>query len=579
MLTWIMRVLFLLLSFLTAVLSSPLGPSNVTFSSVNFRNVLQWCPGNGTPDDTKYNVQYAIYGESVKTSKGQRANWRPVLHCTEITRHWCDLSYETSDLEHGYHARVKKINSTWVATQTRFDPKIDTEFGPPMVSVEIKDNNALVTMEGPMRYLPHNHTPAVPMTTLYPHMTYNLSVYNTYSGQTRHFPVSTNVYTYHMLDYGTEYCFSVNTKIEPMPTKHHASTWHCITIPQDPLIDQLKRIVVGIVVPAVLLCLLGSVGYVLYNYLSGKGQRSPYVLNPPSFHLSPVPFPRENSNIIVISLLNKDNTLFDMSNPPYRAPLSSPALTYATQRPEIPPPPEEPVDYGFVSANPGEEVSVGQSGMDSEQQGYKKKEWQIEAESSARSYACQNSFLQMPRSSTNPMLLSQTGTENQKFPGLSLHQNPDTGLLQLQLNTNKDMRADVDEQGHSVGESVVVASDYASQHIPPVPPSDLSDQLPDGYGVLGVVANQEVEDEGSLRINWDPSSRRIIFPELDLWTNGVEQSERENLLRQGNELQLENVLVRQTSEEEALIEEERSGRAEWEEEDIMTKWNLIVSDD
>lgn len=70
---------------------------------------------------------WCSYGESVKTSKGQRANWRPVLHCTEITRHWCDLSYETSDLEHGYHARVKKINSTWVATQTRFDPKIDSK--------------------------------------------------------------------------------------------------------------------------------------------------------------------------------------------------------------------------------------------------------------------------------------------------------------------------------------------------------------------------------------------------------------------------------------------------------------------
>lgn len=51
-------------------------------------------------------------------------------------------------------------------------------FGPPLVSVELEDNTAIVTLKGPMRFQPNNHSPAVSMATLYPQMVYNLSINN-----------------------------------------------------------------------------------------------------------------------------------------------------------------------------------------------------------------------------------------------------------------------------------------------------------------------------------------------------------------------------------------------------------------
>lgn len=51
-------------------------------------------------------------------------------------------------------------------------------FGPPLISVDVEDNSAIVTLKGPMRYQSHNLTPVVSMTTVYPQLSYNLSVHN-----------------------------------------------------------------------------------------------------------------------------------------------------------------------------------------------------------------------------------------------------------------------------------------------------------------------------------------------------------------------------------------------------------------
>lgn len=230
-------VLFLnLLALHCTVSSSPPSPINVIFTSVNLRNMLQWLPGNDTPNDTHYTVQYAIYGDSVEGSKGRRVQWRPVRRCTEIVRSWCDLSNETWDLEHGYYARVRAVSrrasSKWALTGRRFDPKTDTSFGPPLVSVELEENNAIITLKGPMRYLPNNHTKAVSMATVYPQMIYNLSIYNTGQGQTHHFPVVSSSYKYRLMDYNTKYCFSAKTRFVSMPAICQPSGWQCIMTPE-----------------------------------------------------------------------------------------------------------------------------------------------------------------------------------------------------------------------------------------------------------------------------------------------------------------------------------------------------------
>uniref|UniRef100_A0A4W6EQ74 Fibronectin type-III domain-containing protein n=1 Tax=Lates calcarifer TaxID=8187 RepID=A0A4W6EQ74_LATCA len=162
--------------------SSPPIPVSVVFSSVNLRNVLQWYPGDGTPWDTLFTVQYAIYGDSVEGSKGKRVHWRAVHQCTNIVQKWCDLTNETWDHENGYYGRVRACE--------RFDPTTDTIFGPPLVYVEIDGDDAVITLEGPMRYQPNNNTPLVSMATLYPQMTYTLSIHNGHHNQT----VSRNIY-------------------------------------------------------------------------------------------------------------------------------------------------------------------------------------------------------------------------------------------------------------------------------------------------------------------------------------------------------------------------------------------------
>lgn len=62
-------------------------------------------------------------------------------------------------------------------------------FGPPVVSIEIENNSAIITMKGPTRYQPNHEKPEVHMATLYPQMMYNLSIHNTRRSKM----VSTNV--------------------------------------------------------------------------------------------------------------------------------------------------------------------------------------------------------------------------------------------------------------------------------------------------------------------------------------------------------------------------------------------------
>ncbi|XP_068433418.1 interleukin-20 receptor subunit alpha [Clinocottus analis] len=504
-----------------SVSSSPPIPTNVTFSSVNLRNELRWLPGSGTPDGTLFKVEYAIYGDSVKGSRGLKVNWRPVPRCAKIVRSWCDLSNETWDEKEGYHARVRAVSqravSAWANTRKRFDPWTDTSFGPPLVSVEIKDNNAILTLKGPMRYQPGSRTPAISMATLYPYMTYDLFIVN--RGTTLHVPVLSNSYTYRLMEYDTEYCFSAKTRCLSKPARCWSSAPHCITTPQDPMIGQLQTVVVGIVVSSVCICILAAVGYFLYRYLTGQGQKSPYILDPPAFHPPVLIFPPENPNLIVIAIVKEKQA-------------KSGSDGYASQRPETPPEPEEPrddssLDYGFVGVAPGT-ATGGEGGShpkgEEEQKRaagnrYKKKEWRVED--------------------------GNTRRETEEIPLLSA---------------------------------------YACQRTAytPTSRSDRSGFLPDDYGVLRMAAahaidEDDYEEEGNICIDWSPETGKLVLPLMGgLMQRGreeVEEEEEEKL-----ELRLEHVIVRQGSEEKA--EEKRAmeggGAAGGEPEDFLTRWNLVI---
>lgn len=648
-------VLFLnLLALHCTVSSSPPSPINVIFTSVNLRNMLQWLPGNDTPNDTHYTVQYAIYGDSVEGSKGRRVQWRPVRRCTEIVRSWCDLSNETWDLEHGYYARVRAVSrrasSKWALTGRRFDPKTDTSFGPPLVSVELEENNAIITLKGPMRYLPNNHTKAVSMATVYPQMIYNLSIYNTGQGQTHHFPVVSSSYKYRLMDYNTKYCFSAKTRFVSMPAICQPSGWQCIMTPEDPLIGQLRWVIVGIVVPAVCICVLVVVGYLLYRYLSGKGQKSPYILDPPAFHPPPLTFPPEKPNLILITIIKELPPESSISVPacakrPRHCALPPPG--YASQRPETPPAPEEPwdnlsIDYGFVGVGPKMEISrengnnlKGEHKKCTAGENSEKKDWEVEDSLFPGHTQTETSTLLQAHAWSQPVLpplLSFQGApplevngeeeEEREFTGLFLNTTPQTGLfcIPLNLQTNEEgveeemdaevrVRTDGEIDGgveeRNGSEALPLLSAYACQNITNMASSyaGQSASFPDDYGAVKLATAQEIEqddneeEEGPICVDWDPQTGKLVLPEMAFEyskrdgldrlmqaekgrENGMEGDEEEVNSMKGK-LRLENVFVRQGSEEKAEAEraKEIGGGTGLEADDLFTRWNLVISMD
>ncbi|XP_027896493.1 interleukin-20 receptor subunit alpha [Xiphophorus couchianus] len=632
------KLIFVALSLLRcAVSSSPPKPINVSFSSVNLRNVLHWFPGNGTPEGTLFTVQYAIYGNPREVRKGKREHWRAVDQCTKIIRTWCDLSAETRDEEERYYARVRALgrnsSSKWTETNKRFDPKSETILGPPLVSVEIENNSAVVTINGPVRYSPNNHTPALTMKTIYHRMSYNLSIFSTHRNQVLHFPVENSLFKYHMMDYNTEYCFSAKSRFLSIPLQSMSSVWHCITTPQDPIIMQLQRVVVGIVVPSLCICIIVLVSYLLYNYLSGKEQTSPPILNQLSFHPCPVVFLPDHATLQLTSIIPNKPPPGMQPFIPY--PSLRPPNPYAPQRSDVQQEPEEPMnnlsdDYAAVITKKvsGEntrqresEEGVAVNNLKDEHQKnadcHEKKDVKIKDDSSSSGYKPQaetfgqsptqtevSALLQrLPCSPGPPVLPSQTQAptqsnqrsfsdkqtidNNTESSALWFTKNLQTGTFNVHLNLpllkEEGKREEIKggEQKQNQCENVPLLSEYASQVIPTMPTvhSQRSDCLSDEYGAL--IQAKEAEAGHFKRVmcsNWNPEDMQEMLPMPGMTFNvnerlgGMQPSDSgkedniggtfEGMYMTRNHLKLENVLLRQTSDEEAgsqIEEEEANG--------------------
>ncbi|KAI4801576.1 hypothetical protein KUCAC02_019463 [Chaenocephalus aceratus] len=578
--------------------SSPPSPINVTFSSVDLRNVLEWLPGSGTLDDTQFTVQYAIYGDSVEGTR--QAHWRAVPRCTRIVRRRCDLSNETGDLEQGYYARVRAVSrrATWVRTTKRFDPKSDTTFGPPYDFI-------------------------------YPDMTYELFIEDPYHGQIHHSQVDSSLHTFRKMEYDTKYCFSARASLSSMPAQCLLSARYCITTPTDPVIGQLQRVVVGIIVPLLCMGMLVVVGYLLYNYLSGKGQKSPYILNLPTFHQPPLTFPPENPKPIIITIITIIKDQQPESGTPHSACPKNPTPGYASQRPQTPPAPEEPwddlpVDYGCLAAAPKIEIRGGNwNDLNFPVRGsYEKKECDVEDDHPLTNVQTEMSTLIQAHAWSLPVLtplVSGQGAsmgevkgkeEEREFPGLLISPIPQIGFFHIPLNLlakkeggmgeeiNGNMRVGTDGEMDE-SEVLPLLSAYASQNTMQISHSDQSDDLPDDYGILmmntahNIEKEEEEEEEGNLCIDWDPQTRKLVLPEIAMGFNkegvwdGMLQGEkaRENMIGgegeeetvnwKNGELRLENVFVRQGSEEKAEAQRVLEGGGD----DFLTGWGLVISMD
>ncbi|XP_054618561.1 interleukin-20 receptor subunit alpha [Dunckerocampus dactyliophorus] len=555
--------------------SPPPSPVNISFSSVNLRNILQWLPGNTTPDGTRFTVQYAFYGDSVEGSKGRRVNWRPVQKCKEIAETWCDLTRETWDVQQSYHGRVRsavgsKAFSKWALTQGRFNPKYDTTFGQPLLSVEVKDNNnAIVHLKGPIRYQPDDHAPPISMATLYPYMTYNLSVHNGRRGQVHHFPVTSSPYTYHLMDYDTEYCFSAKARFLSLPFQCRQSELHCLTTTKDPVKGQLQRVVVGIVVPSMCICILMVVGYFLYHFLTGKEHKRPSFLDVPLLPSPPLTFPPERLNPILVTTvrndLSSDTNVSHRGRPEkwrQQANLAFPPSRYAAQQPEmpselpldLPPELEEPLDnvssYGVVGVAPRNDSDDHPDTVVS-QCYFPQESTQTQLERSTQA--------QVP----SPMPDMEI-VEERDFSRSSLNNYPTTGL---RIPSEERMEQDI-RTYRTLGKDVQRVHLLSTSHAAPSTPSNDS---PDDYGELMVRGLEEDKQDKSLHINWDPWLRNLVLPGMEVNQEGGSKEEEVA----NKELGLDNVLLKQASRGEAGPQP--GPNAGWEVDDIVSKWKLVIS--
>lgn len=231
-------------------------------------------------------------------------------------------------------------------------------------------------------------------------------------------------------------------------------------------------------------------------------------------------------------------------------------------------------------------------------------------------------------SQLNSGLVTQTQvdreTEDRMCTELFINKNPQTCLFNTPLNlqTNKEVGRGEDMQGKAkitderfVGdaeegrksEKVPLLSAYASQSMTGMLPfqTEQSDFLPDDYGVLRPAAALDLEEgdddeeEGTICIHWNHETRKLVLPGLhtkfskQIGMDGLMQGEKGSKERMGGEneevkamkggLKLENVFVRQPSEEEeeaaALREMGRGGATGCEVDDFVTKWNLVIPED
>lgn len=178
------------------------------------------------------------------------------------------------------------------------------------------------------------------------------------------------------------------------------------------------------------------------------------------------------------------------------------------------------------------------------------------------------------------------------------------GKVRVRTERKRMMDGGVEEGSEC--ENVALLSAYVSQNHKNMPTShsDQSDFLSDDYGILAATEQtgkdfdgdyDDYYDEDTVCINWDPETRKLELPEIEMKLqqqgvlDGFSKTGREYRAGEVDEedyvkkgvLKLENVFVRQASEEEAEVRGmlETGEEGGWKVEDSLIKWDLIVSMD
>ncbi|XP_026786957.3 interleukin-20 receptor subunit alpha [Pangasianodon hypophthalmus] len=253
-------------------------PRDVHFHSVNLRNTVRWSSGTADARGTTYTVEYAIYGDAVDVDGTEQVAWRPVEQCDDITQMECDVTEQTNDTEEEYYVRVRANGpngrSEWTETDRRLR-LADTILGPPQVNVTVLENKLHIKLSGPFRWR-NPGKKRQSMFNIFPHMVYNISVYNNSSKRTQYFLQPKKLLQHGPLEYNSEHCVRAEVLSLSLHLTTTPSEWICVSTPDDPFKFQMMMMMLGVVVPtAICLFVLAAVGGFAYYYICGHKPRLP----------------------------------------------------------------------------------------------------------------------------------------------------------------------------------------------------------------------------------------------------------------------------------------------------------------
>ncbi|XP_046532732.1 interleukin-20 receptor subunit alpha isoform X2 [Equus quagga] len=237
-------------------------PTNITFSSINMKNILQWSPPEGLQGaEVTYTVRYFIYGQKKWLSKSE---------CRNILRTYCNLSAETSDYEHQYYARVKAVwgtNCSKGAQTGRFYPFLETRIGPPEVALTTDKKSISIVLMAPEKWKKDPEESSISMQQIYSNLKYNVSIYNTKANKTWSQCVTNQMLVLSWLEPDTLYCVHVASFVPGPPRLAQPSEKQCVSTLKDPASALKVKILFWYVLPAsVTVSLFSVMGYSLYRY-------------------------------------------------------------------------------------------------------------------------------------------------------------------------------------------------------------------------------------------------------------------------------------------------------------------------
>ncbi|XP_068933383.1 interleukin-20 receptor subunit alpha [Petaurus breviceps papuanus] len=246
-------------------------PTNVTFSSVNMKNVLQWNSPEGLRGvEVVYTVQYLIYGQK---------KWLNKSECRNINRTSCNLSYETYDHEEQYYGRVKAIwgkhCSKWAETE-RFNPWLETQIGPPVVALTSGEKSISVVLTAPEKWKRNAEDTSVSMHQIYTTLKYNVSIYNTKTHKKWSKFVTNHTLEFPQLESDTLYCVSVQAYVPGPLIKAKPSENQCITTLKDQTSELKVKIILCYILPISVTAFIFSViGCSMYRYIHIGKEKQP----------------------------------------------------------------------------------------------------------------------------------------------------------------------------------------------------------------------------------------------------------------------------------------------------------------